>query len=767
MKKFWSKEENERLTKIVKESPSLIKLRKKVKEAFPDRPWTSVESKIRRLWEVKKGKISFAEKDDKSSEGKGGTAKMEKKKDSSPAGEKVPCEGTCSPGKGLTEEQEKILRLIKKKPVPLDELAEMFDKSKDKIYKLFDCLRTKGYDVVVQVNDKGGHEVTLTSQPVGGMTTDLGEISRQEVKFLVISDTGFGLKAQQPHLVATALEIGKEEKVDFILHAGNVTGGKPTSSDQGDFLSGDFDDQVDYAVNKIPKTPCKIYYLNGPRDLKHKRKGQNVGRAMAERRDSGDFRYEGDLEANFVINGLKIKLLHVKDIVTYTKSYTLQGLAENFQEAVTYVLRKNRRPDLLLVGGVHASLYYPAKKKGGMQAIGLPALHSMTSTQKSRKKRGGSPVLGCVVVTVKLDKDGNPIDVGHTFYNLTAYQRSDSDNGVGHSGDETNGVVLNEEQKQVLNLLQGRPRRYGEISRDIGKSKQHVEKIVKELQKIGLDIFFDAPSGKLNLKSDWKTGEFKPIPLDELFVKTVKTATFSDPHIGNKKARPDLIPKAYKIAEEEKVDAITVEGDIFDGMDAYRGHENELAIHGADKQREAGEKIWPDSKITTYIIAGSSHEWGYFLKSGHNIVKTFAKNIKNLVYIGGEVGLSGIVNIKGILHKLVHPKGGLPYGKSYRMQQRIEGLVEEIEQAGEGVRVLEVGHLHIAFFMIYKGIAAFMVPCMEEKTWYLESKGLNPWLGMWIMTVSCDKYNNITRVTPKYISFENHDDEDKKKKKDK
>jgi len=83
--------------------------------------------------------------------------------------------------------------------------------------------------------------------------------------------------------------------------------------------------------------------------------------------------------------------------------------------------------------------------------------------------------------------------------------------------------------------------------------------------------------------------------------------------------------------------------------------------------------------------------------------------------------------------------------------------VEEIgdtQDTQKGVRVLLIGHLHISLFMLYKGIASFMIPCLEEQTWYLKSKGLNPWLGMWINEITLDKFNNVTRVRPKYISFE-------------
>jgi len=228
----------------------------------------------------------------------------------------------------------------------------------------------------------------------------------------------------------------------------------------------------------------------------------------------------------------------------------------------------------------------------------------------------------------------------------------------------------------------------------------------------------------------------------------------SDTHIGNQKFREDLLVKAYQICEANKVDAITHSGDVLDGMAAYHGHELELTYHGADEQEERAKLIWPSSKIKTYVIAGSSHEWVYWDRAGHNAVKNLAKQIPNLEYIGGRVGLEGHLKKNGIIVKLVHPKGGVPYGKSYRLQKFIEALTEEVDGASFGANLILVGHLHLSMAMLYKGVAALLVPCLEEQTWYLKGKQLNPWLGMWITEITLDKQGNITRFFPKYISFE-------------
>jgi len=420
------------------------------------------------------------------------------------------------------------------------------------------------------------------------------------------------------------------------------------------------------------------------------------------------------------------------------------------QGNVYYINKDKKNPDLLVVGGVDTFMYLPAKKTGGMEVIGLPSLHAMTSSQKTRKRRSGSTSLGYTIVTVNLDDNGNAVDFDYDWYPLTAYQMPLGWRGNG----DIMSKALSENEKEIVKYLEERPQTYGEISRRLDLDKKTVKKIVRKLRRKGYRISYDNATGKLSIPFSWTNREFKPLSDKKMFNKNLKVAAFSDTHIGNRDARLDLIPEVYRIAEEEDVDLITHSGDLLDGMSAYYGQEQELIQHGADAQRKKAVEVWPHSDIPTWIIAGSSHEWIYKTKCGHNVVEAFSDQMENVEYIGGEKGLSGIKTVKGVKTKLFHPKGGVAYAKSYKPQKFINQFIEEIEQTKESIRLFMTGHLHVSFAMMYRGIATFLVPCLEEQTWYLESKGLFPYLGMWVTELSLDKDNNVTKVSPKYYSFE-------------
>jgi len=727
----WLKEEVIILESLVEKFSTMQALRKAAKEKLSNRTWESIRKKVRRLQrvkEVKNGQIIL----NKGFESETYTMK----------------------GKDhLNNSQKKIFKKVKKEPVNLIELSNELGLSKNGVIKLIDGMREKGYDIkMTQTKDRASGEsiyvIELEKEPKPSAPIRYEGVSQDKIKILVISDTGFGLKAYQPELVATAFEKAEEQGVDFAIHAGNITGGYATRSTRQDYHTSKLNEQIKYA-SQMPMVTFKTYFLNGPKDLKHKKmKGKNPARLLAQERKN--FRYSGDIEANFHIRGKNVRVIHGKDRSTYAKSYMIQGMKENLQGNVYYVNKEKNNPDLLVVGGVDTFMYLPAKKTGGMEVIGLPALHTMTSSQKTKRRRSGSLSLGYTIVTVNLNEKENAEAFEYEWFPLTAYQTP-----VGWRGDkDLMSKVLSELEKEVVSLLEQKPHRYGEVSRKLDIPKKKAKKIVSSLRKKGYDIPFDKSQGTISIPFFWSERKFKALSGKNMFDKTIKVASFSDTHIGNRDARLDLIPKVYAIAEKEKVDIITHAGDVCDGMNAYRGHEQELVQHGADEQRKKAVEVWPHSDIPTWIIAGSSHEWVYETRCGHNVVETLARDIPNMEYIGGEKGLEGIKELNGMKVKLFHPKGGLSYAKSYKVQKFINNFIEEIEDTRESVKLFLTGHLHVSFAMIYRGIASFLVPCLEGQTWYLHSKGLHPYLGMWITELTIDTNGNISYMKPKYHSFE-------------
>lgn len=167
----------------------------------------------------------------------------------------------------------------------------------------------------------------------------------------------------------------------------------------------------------------------------------------------------------------------------------------------------------------------------------------------------------------------------------------------------------------------------------------------------------------------------------------------TDPHIGSKYYREEFLDAAYEEFDKEKVDFVTIVGDLTEGMSHRPGHIYELSHIGYAEQKEyAIEQIskW-DGKI--YMIDGNHDRW--FLKSnGALIVKDICEQLPNAEFLGhdeGDISLKG----KAVL-KLWHGEDGNSYAISYRLQKLAEAFT-----GGEKPNVVFCGHVHKqGYFMI-------------------------------------------------------------------
>lgn len=643
----------------------------------------------------------------------------------------------------------KLLQLLQKGSVTISTISEIFDIPKEEVWPLLDKLRSKGYDIIER-----DRNVILQRVPSAKETIKLPKITSRTVKILVTSDWGYGLKTMQPSLVEKAIEIGEKEKVWFHLIAGNICAGKPRRGKEGEYFLFDFEQQLDYIVNHFPKTSFKNYLINGPRELSFKNP-KSFGEELGER--IRDLKYYGDWETSFKVGNVQITLLHIEGEPTpYTKSYILQGVMESYQEAIDYEFEEPVSPQILLVGGIHTSLLIPPRlplkieRKNNFYGVALPSLYKAPGSFPGKKRKGLPHGLGCLIITLQFNEQKKlKKEPKFTFWDFTGFWKKDD-----YLEEIQINPKLSLEAQSILGQLNKKPQSKGELSRLIQKSIPHTERIINEIKNQKYEIVWLPAQKRYKLLKKMKD-KFKPLTAD-LIEKTVKFAAISDTHLGHFCQRPDLIKKAYQVAEKAKVQRIYHCGDVFEGKAAYHYQDWELALPGAQAQLNYGLKIWPKSEILTELIRGSSHEASY-LSVGMDLVDIFSKLAqaqgKKIAYLGEKMGVIGTSDLDGIKIQLIHPRGGIPYGVSYRPQKRIETAVTVLE-AYSSEKVVLIGHLHVSMFMMYKGIAAFVVPCLQEKTPYLASLGHIPWLGMWISEISMDNKKRITKIDLQYHPFE-------------
>ena len=324
-------------------------------------------------------------------------------------------------------------------------------------------------------------------------------------------------------------------------------------------------------------------------------------------------------------------------------------------------------------------------------------------------------------------------------------------------GIQKNSPIINESleeiPEQVLSWLQKESLSVGEISRRLDRSKETVIKVLDNLRKDGYEVNLEEETRQVTLEREPKK-EFHPIELESLYKKTCKIMLVSDTHLCSKEQQLSLLHTAYAIAEKEKVHYALHLGDLGEGQDLYRGQEQELFIFGIDNQTKYIVDNYPKTKkFKTYIIPGS-HDWIWMKKAGYNIVKQVCKAREDLVYTPG----SRTFSLRGLNFETIHPTGGIPYGRSYRLQKLIEGAIGDFivrirakQLTPESLPQFYCsGHLHIALWMPYLGFHTYMVPCFQSQTIYLRDKGHHPQVGFFIIKVLFDDDGNVNKLSHDY-----------------
>ena len=211
-----------------------------------------------------------------------------------------------------------------------------------------------------------------------------------------------------------------------------------------------------------------------------------------------------------------------------------------------------------------------------------------------------------------------------------------------------------------------------------------------------------------------------------------KIGVVSDTHLGSQMQQLTLLGEAYKKFKEEGIKTVIHAGDLVEGNGKqYKGQLYEMFLHGADKMLEYAEKAYPCVKgITTYVIGGS-HDYSYFKDGGYDILKKLSEKRKDIKYIGNA---GSFLHFGKIRIYVMHPSGGVPYARSYRLQKIISEFKDK-----EKPNIILCGHLHITCGLpTYRNVGGFQLPCFQLQTQYLREKGLSPDIGYLILEIFPD-----------------------------
>lgn len=649
--------------------------------------------------------------------------------------------------KNLTEDERKILKYLSRHDaIAIPELAKLLDRSEVGIIEIIISLRGKGFDIY---QDRAAKSVQLIRQMYENQTPLAISQDGQDglgYRVAVITETRFGHRNQQLTLLHTAYKLFEKMKVNFVLHGGNLVAGMQPKRHQEEVFLFDAEAQLEYVAKHYPKSSnFRTYIIAGQTDLTFKTKdGYNILRAVCQERD--DLIYRGDESAKFLIRRIfEQELMHpATDNVPYAKTYTFQRILEQIIATLEpLVSNGGKRPNMVLAGGYHTPGLLPSYSD--IDGILLPSFISQTPRQK---RKGIAPTIGFWIIDIQFDpQTGGIKNIVPALYDWTHYQmRQDYLEDV---NDKTH-QHLNKDEKEVLSILAEGPQSCGELSRRLNRNKDTVLKLVNRLmteRKMEISI----PSDTKQVTWDRKLkSSFSSLPneiVDKMFVKSIKIAEVSDPHLCSKDQQISLLKKAYQIGDEENVDLYINPGDVSDGCGSvgYRSHGKDVFLDGYTEQKEYIIANYPKSaKGKKTIIIPGNHDWWDFESFGGNIVKEICEARADMQY--GDYP-SYLLEHNGFKILVFHPGGGSSYALSYQIQKHI---INQLRNKKTRVDAIFFGHYHKALYMVYAGVHAFLGASLKGYDEFHEKLSLPQAIGMWIVEFTKDENGRITRVVPDY-----------------
>jgi len=239
------------------------------------------------------------------------------------------------------------------------------------------------------VFEKNYNRTLITTKP----SINSEELIHTEIG--LVSDTHFGNKQQQLHLLNNIYREAYYRGIETILHLGDMVDGNYLNRPESprlQFLHG-FDEQAGYVVDMYPKVKgITTKYILGSHDETHYKNGQaTINNLVSRCRD--DMVYLGQDSAAIEINGIKIFMDHPGGGSAQALSYKPQKRIET--------LESYYNPKVLLIGHFHKSYSLVYRN---VHCVQVPCLCDKTQFQK---KQGLSNVVGAYFLNIYSDKKGN------------------------------------------------------------------------------------------------------------------------------------------------------------------------------------------------------------------------------------------------------------------------------------------------------------------------------------------------------------------------
>jgi len=228
--------------------------------------------------------------------------------------------------------------------------------------------------------------------------------------------------------------------------------------------------------------------------------------------------------------------------------------------------------------------------------------------------------------------------------------------------------------------------------------------------------------------------------------KVVKFGVVSDTHLCSNEEKLDELYTFYKYCEGQGIKRILHAGDILCGWRIYKGQEGDVKVFGARGQADYVVDNYPRLKGGKTLFINGNHDEAWWKLAGVDTGDLIANARDDMVYLGFH---QADVLMNGIRVRLLHPDGGCSYALSAKGQK----IAETIPYT-DNVKLLVIGHYHIAHYFWYKGMHVLGAGCFEGQTSFLLRKQLIPAVGGWIVELKLgERDGDVAACKTTFIPF--------------
>lgn len=300
-------------------------------------------------------------------------------------------------------------------------------------------------------------------------------------------------------------------------------------------------------------------------------------------------------------------------------------------------------------------------------------------------------------------------------------------------------------QEAVWDKLRGKPKRLNWLTTNLNATSEAVADAIDLLRRQGYEILCHGDEYQLMRTPfvDYKSLHRVGYPSERI----IRFGACSDSHYGSTVQQRTALHQFYGLCEQLEIEHVFDSGDLVAGVNMYPEQPYEVYLHGADQQVEAAIADYPTYPgCTTYMIGGN-HDASFIKAAGHDIFRRVEAERPDINFLGWY---EATVEIAGLKVRLWHPRGGVPYAKSYRIQRLSEGIAHGPEKPD----IILYGHLHSALHMEHLGMQQWLIPCCEGTTAWSRRLGLLPCIGGYLITVLLDEAGeNIEQMSQQLIRF--------------